>query len=228
MQQTLKPASGAARAEIVAAELLAQLDVAMDDAPAALDLRFRGEGLPPLTRDVESRGGRRNRDARAWHTSIKKSGRSPRAVPYHRVRARANLRCRAALKRREAAQTTSASVPVELPLGDQLRRFRLGIGGDAARRAGRALANWAVKAICARIQNRLLAAWLVRRETMSQSSAIVSVMGAVSGAAAGLVAAASRPVHRFQRPPACYPKQYYIRTIYGASAPALRPKKLFP
>jgi len=43
MQQALKPASGAARAQIVAAELLAQLDVAMDETPAAFDAGFRGE-----------------------------------------------------------------------------------------------------------------------------------------------------------------------------------------
>jgi hypothetical protein len=40
MQQALKPASRAARAEIVAPELLAQLDVAMDETPAALDAGF--------------------------------------------------------------------------------------------------------------------------------------------------------------------------------------------
>lgn len=44
MQQALKPASGVARAEIIAAKLLAQLDVAVDDAHAAFtcsfDLRF--------------------------------------------------------------------------------------------------------------------------------------------------------------------------------------------
>jgi hypothetical protein len=39
----LKPASGAARAEIVAAELLDQLDVAMHKAVATLDARFRWE-----------------------------------------------------------------------------------------------------------------------------------------------------------------------------------------
>jgi hypothetical protein len=35
MQQALKPASGVAGAQIVAAELFAQLDVAMNDAPSA-------------------------------------------------------------------------------------------------------------------------------------------------------------------------------------------------
>jgi hypothetical protein len=43
MQQALKPASGGARAQVVAAELLDQLDVAMDESPAALDPGFRGE-----------------------------------------------------------------------------------------------------------------------------------------------------------------------------------------
>jgi hypothetical protein len=40
MQQVLKPASGAARAQIVAAELFGQLDIAMDDAPSTLDVGF--------------------------------------------------------------------------------------------------------------------------------------------------------------------------------------------
>jgi hypothetical protein len=53
----------------------------MDDTPSTLDMGFRGEGLPPLTRDAESRGGFRNRDACAWHTSIgSKRGPSPRGV----------------------------------------------------------------------------------------------------------------------------------------------------
>jgi hypothetical protein len=43
MQQILKPASGAARTQVVAAELFDQLDIAMDDAPSALDLGFRGD-----------------------------------------------------------------------------------------------------------------------------------------------------------------------------------------
>jgi hypothetical protein len=63
MQQALKPASGAARTQVVAAELFDQLDIAMDDTPSALDMSFRGEGLPPLTRDAESWGGFRYRDA---------------------------------------------------------------------------------------------------------------------------------------------------------------------
>jgi len=63
MQQALKPAAGAARAQIVAAEFFGELDVAVDETPAALDVGFRGEGLPPLTRDAESWGGFRNRRA---------------------------------------------------------------------------------------------------------------------------------------------------------------------
>ena len=62
MQQVLKPPFGAAWAQIVAAELFDQLDIAMDDAPSTLDVGFRGERLPPLTRDAESWGGFRNRD----------------------------------------------------------------------------------------------------------------------------------------------------------------------
>jgi hypothetical protein len=61
MQQVLKSASGAARAQIIAPEFLGQLDVAMDETPPAFDMGFRGERLPPLTRDAESRGGFRNR-----------------------------------------------------------------------------------------------------------------------------------------------------------------------
>jgi len=40
MQQALKPASGAARAKIVAAELFFELDVAMDETPSTPDLGF--------------------------------------------------------------------------------------------------------------------------------------------------------------------------------------------
>jgi len=43
MQQALKPAAGAARAEIVAAEFFDQFDVAVDETPTALDVGFRGE-----------------------------------------------------------------------------------------------------------------------------------------------------------------------------------------
>jgi hypothetical protein len=61
MQQVLKPASGAAWAQIVATEFFDQLDVAMDETSSTFDMGFRGERLPPLTRDAESRGGFRNR-----------------------------------------------------------------------------------------------------------------------------------------------------------------------
>jgi hypothetical protein len=40
MQQALKSASGAARADVIAAELFTQLDITMDDPPATLDLGF--------------------------------------------------------------------------------------------------------------------------------------------------------------------------------------------
>jgi hypothetical protein len=57
MQQTLKPASGAAWAQVVAAELFDELDIAVDETPPAFDLGFRGIRLPPLTRNAESWGG---------------------------------------------------------------------------------------------------------------------------------------------------------------------------
>jgi hypothetical protein len=53
MQHFLKSASGAADAEIVAAELLLQLDIAMDDADAALHARFGRIGLATLARDLK-------------------------------------------------------------------------------------------------------------------------------------------------------------------------------
>jgi hypothetical protein len=40
MQQTLKPASGAAWTQVIAAELFGQLDLAMDDAASTLDMGF--------------------------------------------------------------------------------------------------------------------------------------------------------------------------------------------
>jgi hypothetical protein len=70
MQQALKPASGAAWAWIVTTEFFDQLDITMNETSSTFDMGFRGEGLPPLTRDAESRGGFRNRDACAWHTSV--------------------------------------------------------------------------------------------------------------------------------------------------------------
>jgi hypothetical protein len=48
MQQALKAASGVARAQVVAAELLAQLDIAVDEPPSAPDPGFRRIRLPPL------------------------------------------------------------------------------------------------------------------------------------------------------------------------------------
>src|ERR1700733_4881377 len=69
MQQCLKSPPRAARTQVIAAELFAQLDVAVDDAPASFDMSLRRERLPPLTRGVESRGDRRNRGACAWDAS---------------------------------------------------------------------------------------------------------------------------------------------------------------
>jgi hypothetical protein len=40
MQQALKPASGAARTQVVAAELFDQLDIAVNDASSTLHMRF--------------------------------------------------------------------------------------------------------------------------------------------------------------------------------------------
>ena len=54
MQQALKPASGAAGAQVVAAKFFRELDVAMDESAPAPDLGFRGERLPTLTRNAES------------------------------------------------------------------------------------------------------------------------------------------------------------------------------
>jgi hypothetical protein len=43
MQQALKPVSGTAWAQVIAAEFFGQFDVAMDETPPAFDLGFRGE-----------------------------------------------------------------------------------------------------------------------------------------------------------------------------------------
>jgi hypothetical protein len=83
MQQRLKSAPAAAWAEIVAPEFFDELDVAVHHAHAALDLSFGRERLPPLTRDAESRGGRRDRDACAWPPPSEKSGPYGRAGFYH-------------------------------------------------------------------------------------------------------------------------------------------------
>jgi hypothetical protein len=57
----LKPASGLARAKIVAAELFDQLFFAADDALAALDFGFRWEAPPTLAGSLEkSNPDRRN------------------------------------------------------------------------------------------------------------------------------------------------------------------------
>jgi hypothetical protein len=40
MQQALKSASRAARAQVIAAKLFAQLDIAMDETPSTLDMGF--------------------------------------------------------------------------------------------------------------------------------------------------------------------------------------------
>jgi adenine-specific DNA-methyltransferase len=63
MQQALKSQSGAARAKIIVTEPLDELHVAMNEPPAALHPAFRGERLLPLTGDLESNAGLRNRDA---------------------------------------------------------------------------------------------------------------------------------------------------------------------
>jgi len=58
MQHVLKSAPGAADAEIVAAELFMQFDIAMDDADAALHAGFGRVGLPTLARDLKRTAGR--------------------------------------------------------------------------------------------------------------------------------------------------------------------------
>jgi hypothetical protein len=60
MQQFLKSAGGAARAEIVAPQLFQQLFVAVNDswtAEGALDARFGGKTLLPFTCGFETRRG---------------------------------------------------------------------------------------------------------------------------------------------------------------------------
>ena len=53
-QQRLKAAAGAARAGVVATELLLQVLVAVDDTQASLDLGLRWEALATLARDLET------------------------------------------------------------------------------------------------------------------------------------------------------------------------------
>ena len=43
MQQALKPASGATRAQVITSEFFDELDIAMDDTLSTLDMGFRGE-----------------------------------------------------------------------------------------------------------------------------------------------------------------------------------------
>jgi hypothetical protein len=55
MQHFLKPAGGTARAGIIATELFPQLFVAVHDAEAAFDLRFRRETFTTLAGALEKR-----------------------------------------------------------------------------------------------------------------------------------------------------------------------------
>jgi hypothetical protein len=43
MQQALKPAFGAARAQVIATEFFNQFNIAMDETSPTFDVRFRGE-----------------------------------------------------------------------------------------------------------------------------------------------------------------------------------------
>lgn len=68
MQHFLKSAPGAADAEVVAAELFLQFDIAMDDADAALHAGFGRVGFPTLARDLKRTAGRRCCAwFRSWH-----------------------------------------------------------------------------------------------------------------------------------------------------------------
>jgi hypothetical protein len=60
-QQRLKPAAGSTDTGIVAAELFQQFFVAVDDAIAALHVRFGRETAPALTASLESSASRRIR-----------------------------------------------------------------------------------------------------------------------------------------------------------------------
>lgn len=66
-QQRLKRLRRAARAEVIAAELLGQILHAAHHAVTALDCGFRREALAALARDLES--SRRLRRSSSWHTS---------------------------------------------------------------------------------------------------------------------------------------------------------------
>jgi hypothetical protein len=63
MQHILKSALRTAWAQIITTELLAEFNIAMNNANASLDVRFGWERLPPLTRDFESKGGFQDCDA---------------------------------------------------------------------------------------------------------------------------------------------------------------------
>src|SRR6266446_2618531 len=69
MQQFLKTARRAAWAWIVAAELLLELVVPVDDLAPALDVRLGGEAPAALARSLKSARARRSLLARAWSTS---------------------------------------------------------------------------------------------------------------------------------------------------------------
>ena len=58
MQHVLKSAPGATDAEIVAAELFLQFDIAMGDADATLHAGFGQVGLPTFARDLKRTAGR--------------------------------------------------------------------------------------------------------------------------------------------------------------------------
>ncbi len=62
----MKAAARAAGAQVVAAEFLGQFFVAVDDAPAALDLGLGGEAPAALTGHLERRRGGRDRRGTAW------------------------------------------------------------------------------------------------------------------------------------------------------------------
>ena len=64
----MKGPRGAARARVVAAELLDKLLGAADNTIAALDPRLGGEASAPLARDRES--SRRLGRSASWHTSF--------------------------------------------------------------------------------------------------------------------------------------------------------------
>ena len=70
MQHCLKAAARAAGAQVVAAERLLQELVAVDHAPAALDVAFGGEAAAALTGALERGEGLRETVAGLWDTSF--------------------------------------------------------------------------------------------------------------------------------------------------------------